>query len=129
MTIYSSHFQICLLLYLPLFLKESICIFLREKYINRNVRNQVIKHAVEVVAKPLATIFNSSMDEGVFPKTWKRAMITSINKSGQKLDLCNYRPISLLSVLLKLFEKTVHDQVSTFMRENGLFSSCQHGFR
>ena len=69
------------------------------------------------------------MDEGIFPDTWKLAMITPIYKSGQKLDLCNYRPISLLSVLSKLFEKIVHDQVSKFMKENGLFSNCQHGFR
>ena len=56
-------------------------------------------------------------------------MITPIYKSGQKLDLCNYRPISLLSVLSKLFEKIIHDQVSMFMKENGLSSNCQHGFR
>ena len=56
-------------------------------------------------------------------------MITPIYKSGQKLDLCDYKSISLLSVLSKLFEKIVHDQVSMFMKENGLFSNCQHGFR
>ena len=88
-----------------------------------------IEDAVEKIAKPLAIIFNSSMDEGIFPETWKLAMITPIYKSGQKLDLCNYRPISLLSVLSRLFEKIVHDQVSMFMKENGLFSNCQHVFR
>ena len=59
------------------------------------------------------------MHEGVFLDTWKLALITPIYKSGQKLDLCNYRPISLLSVLSKLFGKIVHDQVSMFMKEHG----------
>ena len=56
-------------------------------------------------------------------------MITPIYKSGQKADLCSYRPISVLSVLSKLFEKNVHDQVSMFMKDNELFSQCQRGFR
>ena len=56
-------------------------------------------------------------------------MVPPTYKSGQKLNFCSYRPISLLSVLSKLFEKTVHDQVPTFIKENGLFSNFQHGFR
>ena len=56
-------------------------------------------------------------------------MVTPIFKKGQKSDLCNYRPISVLSVLSNLFEKIVHDQVSTFMNDHGHFSHCQRGFR
>ena len=90
---------------------------------------KVIKDAVEIVSKPLAKIFNSSMEEGIFPDIWKLAMVTPIFKTGQKSDFCNYRPIAVLSVLSKLFEKIVHDQVSTFMKDHGHFSHCQHGFR
>ena len=90
---------------------------------------KVINEAVEIIAKPLAIIFNSLIDEVVLPETCKLTMITPIYKSGGKLDLCNYKSISLLSLLPKLFEKIVHDQVSMFMKENGLFSNCQHGFR
>ena len=90
---------------------------------------KVIKDAVEILSKPLAKIFNSSMQEGIFPDIRKLAMVTPIFKKGQKSDLCNYRPISVLSVLSKLFEKIVLDQVSTFMKDHGHFSHCQHGFR
>ena len=70
-----------------------------------------------------------SLFQGIFPDIWKLAMISPIFETGQKFDLCNYRPISVLSVLSKLFEKIVHDQVSSFMKDHGLFSHCQHGFR
>ena len=90
---------------------------------------KVIKDAVNILAKPLAAIFNASMEERVFSDAWKLAMITPIHKSGQKFELSNYRQISVLSVLSKLFEKIVQDQVSTFMKENELFSNCHHSFR
>ena len=90
---------------------------------------KVIKDAVNILAKPLAAIFNAAMEEGVFPDAWKLVMITLIHKSRKKFELSNYKPISVLSVLSKLFEKIVHDQVSTFMRENELFSNCHYGFR
>ena len=59
------------------------------------------------------------MEQGVFPDAWKLAIITLIYKSGEKFEFCNYWPISVLSVLSKLLEKIVHDQISTFLKENG----------
>ena len=70
---------------------------------------KVVKDAVEILSKPLATIFNSFREEGIFPEIWKQAMVNPIFKTGQKSDLCNYEPIPVLSMLSKLFEKTVHD--------------------
>ena len=49
---------------------------------------KVIKDAVEIVSKPLAKIFNSFMEEGIFPDIWKLAMVTPIFKKGQKSDFC-----------------------------------------
>ena len=89
---------------------------------------KVIKDAVDIFAKPLDAISNSSMEEGVFTEAWKLAKITPIYKSGQKADLNNYKPISLLSVQSTLFQKIVHNQLSMLMKDNELFSKCQHGF-
>ena len=56
------------------------------------------------------------------------AMTAPINKSGQRFDFYSYRPSSVL-LTVNLFKKIVHDGVSMFIKENGLFSNYQHDFR
>ena len=89
---------------------------------------QFVKDAAEILCKPLAAIFNSSFKTGVFPDIWKIARVTSIFKSGSKSDMSNYRPISVLSVFSRLLEKLGHDQVSSYMKEQKKFATCQHAF-
>ena len=77
----------------------------------------------------LTDIFNRILDEGVFPKVWKIARVTPIFKSGSKDDPGNYRPISVLPVLSKIFEKHLNINIQIFLNENHLISSSQSGFR
>ena len=88
-----------------------------------------MKDAADILSKPLADIFNSSLESGDFPNIWKIARVTSVFKTGSTTDLNNYRPISILSVFSKLIEKIAHDQFSTFLKEKSMFSKCQHAFR
>lgn len=74
----------------------------------------------------LYLIFNTCLREGVFPTTWKRAFITPIHKSGEKENVENYRPISILSALSKLFEKLVHGALYPLFHR--LIIPEQHGF-
>ena len=90
---------------------------------------KLVKDAADILSKPLAAIFNSSLESGVFPNIWKIARVTSVFKTGSKTDLNNYRPISILSVFSKLIEKIAHDQFSTFLKEKSMLSKCQHAFR
>ena len=90
---------------------------------------RLIKDAADVLYTPLASIFNASFEKGIFPNIWKIAKVSPIFKSGQKTDLCNYRPISVLSVFSKLLERIVHDQMISFMKVNGLFTKSQHAFQ
>jgi hypothetical protein len=74
-------------------------------------------------------IFNTSLTHGIFPDDLKTARISPIHKSGDKNIRSNYRPISVLSIIAKLFEKLVCAQLNSFLTENNIMSSCQSGFR
>ena len=57
------------------------------------------------------------------------ARVTPVFKKGEKSDLNNYRPISVIPVVSKVFEKIVYDQLYQYLNDNQLISSCQSGFR
>ena len=84
---------------------------------NDKIPAKLGKDAASIKSEPLATIFNSSLENGVFPNVWKVARATAFFKNGSKTDLNNYRPIFILSVFSKLIEKTIHDQLFTFLKE------------
>ncbi len=90
---------------------------------------QILKIAAPVITKSLTHIINLSIMSGNFPETLKCAKVTPIFKKGEKEDPGNYRPISILPVLSKLFEKHVAIQVYTFFETYSLFHKAQSGFR
>ena len=81
---------------------------------------EVLKDAAELICVPFAIIFNESLWRGVFPERWKVARITPIFKSGQQSDMNNFRPISVLSGVSRLFDKVVHGQLFEFLTANNL---------
>ncbi len=78
------------------------------------------------LAKPLSQLFNLSIETGTH---WKKSNITPVHKKGSKHAPSNYRPISLTSVVVKTFERIIHNELSAFLSENNLLSLSQHGFR
>ena len=89
----------------------------------------ILKDAADFICKPLTMILNSSSRLGTFPDRWKIARITPIYKSGAKDDTNNYRPISILSVLSKLYEKIAYDQLIDFLQSNKKLTQNQFAFR
>jgi hypothetical protein len=77
---------------------------------------------------PLAHLFNKSISLGTFPKSWKIANVIPIFKKGCKSTLNNYRPVSLLCSLSKIFERLVFKHVYNHFRDNFLISVWQSGF-
>ncbi len=75
------------------------------------------------------TIINTSFVTGVFPNAWKHASVIPLFKKGDKANVNNYRPISLLPILSKIAEKIVSQQLLHFLSHNNSFSRTQHGFR
>ena len=64
-----------------------------------------------------------------FPNDWKIARITPIFKSDAKDKMTNYRPISVISIISKIAEKSIHDQIYNYLHSYNLLANCQHGFR
>ena len=93
------------------------------------VPTNLVKDAATFIAKPLAMIFNASLAKGIVPDVWKLAKITPIFKTGARNEKNNYRPISVLSVFAKLFEKVVHDQLSDFLFSNSKLTMSQFAYR
>ena len=94
-----------------------------------NIPAKLIKDAKDVVAPFLTIIFNASLKSGIFPDDFKIAKVSPIYKSGNKKERGNYRPISVLSIIAKIFEKLVYSQLNKFLTENSILSPCQSGFR
>ena len=95
---------------------------------NDNISSYFLKLALPYTGNSLAFMFNTSIETSQFPSSWKVARITPIFKDVDKTEKSNYRPISVLPVISKLFEKLVFNQLYQYMKENGLFTSDQSGF-
>ena len=77
----------------------------------------------------LARIINRSFEEGIFPHQLKNARVIPVYKGSSKTDVSNYRPISLLSVFSKIYEKLMHTRIADFLELNGSLHDMQYGFR
>ena len=81
------------------------------------------------ISELLAQIFNESLSVGIFPDKLKYAKVIPIHKKGSPTDPSSYRPISLLSVFSKIFEKLIHRRLYDFLDKLNIFYPLQFGFR
>jgi hypothetical protein len=89
----------------------------------------MLKLCPNEVAKPLNLIFKKCISTGEFPDLWKLANVQPVHKKNSRQEKSNYRPISLLPICGKIFEKIVFDSLYRFLIENGLITENQSGFR
>ena len=88
----------------------------------------ILKELAEALANPFKILFDKTMIEGCIPQDWKKAEVRPIFKKGAKTSPDNYRPVSLTSVVCKLFEKLVRDALYNHMIKNKFLSTDQFGF-
>jgi len=89
----------------------------------------MIKDVASVILSPLCFIINLSLKSATIPADWKEAKVTPIYKSGLRNMFANYRPISVLSILSKVLERSVHKQLLSHLETEKLLTSSQFGFR
>ena len=93
------------------------------------ISTKLLKLAGDTIIESLLKIFNLSLKTGIFPDDWKLAKVTPIHKSEDKTLCENYRPISVISNVAKIFEKLVCKQLNTFLENNSIIAKNQSGFR
>ena len=94
------------------------------------INGSILKENSDILSLPISFAINASLAHGIFPDKLKIASITPIFKNvDSKTNHSNYRPISLLPAVSKLFEKTIVLQLTKFFNDNNVFSNSQYGFR
>lgn len=89
----------------------------------------VVKYVKTEIVKPLSYVVNLSLQQGIFPDKLKHAIVTPIHKGGEKKKVENYRPISVLPVFSKVYERVMYNRLLSFLETNDILYKHQYGFR
>ena len=89
----------------------------------------VVWCAASAVSVPLSGLINACIESGHFPDFMKVARVTPVFKADDPTQFGNYRPISVLPVFSKVFERIIQDRVLRYLKREGLFIPSQYGFR
>lgn len=93
------------------------------------IRVQDLKTIKYPISQVLAYFINKCIDRQVYPNELKTSIIRPIFKGGNHKEYTNYRPIAILSVINKIFEKIIIGQITKFLENNNILTDIQHGFR
>ena len=77
----------------------------------------------------LCYLFNVILDTGIYPSQWSEAIISPLHKKGSKSDVSNYRGLSLLCTISKIFTKILNTRLMTWAERNGLIDEAQGAYR
>jgi hypothetical protein len=88
-----------------------------------------LKRARDFVVPFICKLANLCFKTGVFPKALKRSVITPVYKRGDKTDVSNFRPISVLTAITRIIEKLINIRVTNYLTKHHIISNYQYGFR
>ena len=94
-----------------------------------SIPTKILKNYSHILINPLTTIINKSLSEGIFPSYLKAALVCPIFKKDDKTKCANYRPISLLSNIGKIFERVMYNRIEEFLNDSEIIYKLQFGFR
>ena len=92
------------------------------------VHGKLVMELTEEIAPSLVNLFRASLETGVIPQDFRDATVVPLHKKGGRDKAENYRPISLTSIVGKMLESIVKDNIVRFLDENRLIRDSQHGF-
>lgn len=94
-----------------------------------NLKGETLKLVSEYILHPFSYILNRCVQEGMYPTAFKKSLVIPIYKTGDDTDIANYRPISLISQLSKIFEKLIKNRLISYLNKYKILSEKQFGFR
>ncbi len=109
------------------FATEIIKLDTRKPTSFNNIPAKILKMNQDLCAPPLCVIFNQAVCDGTYPDTLKKADLTPCHKQDETTNKSNYRPISILPTVSKVFERILDQQMYSYMNKH--FSSYLCGFR
>ena len=93
------------------------------------IPSRFLKDGAQTIVKPITCMINLSINSGIVPDEMKQARVCPIYKKSNRLDVGNYRPVSLLVVISKILERAVYNQLEYYLNKNNLLNELQSGFR
>lgn len=112
---------------------EVIGIFMRLKNSKscdiNNIQIKPVKYVIDLIAPFLVYIFNKALEQGEFPSSMKNAKVSVLHKGGDKNEISNYRPISVLPIFSKGLEKLIACRLEHFLLKHSVITDAQFGFR
>ena len=109
--------------------RELNSLSLKENTSSDEIPEIFLKNCSSSLSAPLSFIFQYCVMIGAIPTIWKHSIICPIEKVANSPNPIEYRPISLLPVSSKVFEKIVFSKISSFLENNAIIPNCQHGFQ
>ena len=94
-----------------------------------SISNKLLKRSQEVLYNPLTRLINQTIATGYFPEELKLSRVKPLYKNRDSTLISNYRPISLLPSLSKVYERVIFDQLFQYMSNNDLLNISQYEFR
>ena len=90
----------------------------------------IVKLSMPFISSPLIYICNKMLSTGTFP-TWlkKFSQVLPLFKKGNKTEMSDYRPVSLLTSFCKIFEKVIYNRLLQHTKENNIIDPDQYGFK
>lgn len=93
------------------------------------ISTRIVKNSIDKILEIITYLINFSFESGTFPDILKLSLVKPLHKKGCKHCIENYRPITLVSVWSKVFEKCMHDRLITFLNKYNIINSDQYGFQ
>ena len=101
----------------------------KKSYGYDGISTNVIKFVSSIIANPLSHIINASIFAGTFPDSLKPTIVKPLHKKNSKEEIANYRPIALIPVFSKIFEKVIYESFLSFLTKFNILCDEQKGFR